>query len=87
VLVAWELPASRPFFDVRLLAANAALSRPYLRFGLTTLCVYTVLYGLTQLLQAARGASSREAALLLLPMRESVHYCFDVFSLRRVRMR
>jgi MFS family permease len=67
-LVAWELRTSRPFFDVRLLAANGALSRTYLRFALTTLCVYTVLYGLTQWLQAARGASAREAGLLLLPM-------------------
>jgi len=68
VLVAWELRAKRPFLDVRLLAANGALSRTYLRFGLTTLCVYAVLYGLTQWLQAARDASSREAGLLLLPM-------------------
>jgi uncharacterized membrane protein len=67
-LVAWELRTSRPFFDVRLLAANGALSRTYLRFALTTLCVYTVLYGLTQWLQAARGASASEAGLLLLPM-------------------
>jgi MFS family permease len=68
LLVVWELRASRPFFDVRLLAANGALSRTYLRYGLTTLCAYTVLYGLTQWLQAARGVSSREAGLLLLPM-------------------
>ena len=67
-LLTWELRARRPFFDVRLLAANGALSRAYLRFGLLTLCVYTVLYGLTQWLQAARGVSSRETGLLLLPM-------------------
>ncbi len=67
-LFMWEVRARRPFFDVRLLAANGALSRTYLRFGLLTLCVYTVLYGLTQWLQAARGVSSRETGLLLLPM-------------------
>ncbi|WP_374210959.1 MFS transporter [Streptomyces sp. MCA2] len=32
------------------------------------LCVYTVLYGLTQWLQAGRGMSSEKAGLLLLPM-------------------
>jgi MFS family permease len=67
-LVAWELRVSRPFFDVRLLAANGALCRTYVRFALTTLCAYSVLYGLAQWLQVARGASSHEAGLLLLPM-------------------
>lgn len=67
-LVAWELRASRPFFDIRLLATNLALTRTYLRFAAATLCVYTVLYGLTQWLQAGRGLSSQEAGLLLLPM-------------------
>jgi predicted MFS family arabinose efflux permease/nucleotide-binding universal stress UspA family protein len=67
-LVFWELRASQPFIDVRLLASNLALTRTYLRFALTTLCVYTVLYGLTQWLEVARGFGSREAGLLLLPM-------------------
>ena len=67
-LVWWELRASHPFFDVRLLATNLALTRTYLRFALATLCVYTVLYGLTQWLQAGRGISAEEAGLLLLPM-------------------
>ena len=68
LVVAWELRVSRPFLDVRLLATNGALSRTYLRFGLTTLCAYSILFGLTQWLQAARGISSRDAGLLLLPM-------------------
>ena len=63
-LVWWELRASHPFFDVRLLATNLALTRTYLRFALATLCVYTVLYGLTQWLQAGRGITAEEAALL-----------------------
>ena len=67
-LVWWELRAGHPFFDVRLLATNLALTRTYLRFALATLCVYTVLYGLTQWLQAGRGISAEEAGLLLLPM-------------------
>jgi MFS family permease len=68
LLLAWELRVSRPFLDLRLLARNGALSRTYLRFGLTMFCAYSILYGLTQWLQAGRGVSSREAGLLLLPM-------------------
>jgi MFS family permease len=67
-LVWWELRARRPFLDVRLLATNLALSRTYLRWALAALCAYTVLYGVTQWLQAGRGMSSEEAGLLLLPM-------------------
>jgi MFS family permease len=46
-LVTWELRASRPFFDVRLLGRNMALTRTYLRWAILGLCVYTVLYGVT----------------------------------------
>jgi len=53
---------------MRLLATNRALTLTYLRFAMTTLCMYTVLYGLTQWLEASRGVSAREAGLLLLPM-------------------
>jgi MFS family permease len=68
LLVWWELRASRPFLDLRLLAANRALSRTYLRVALTMMCAYTVLYGVTQWLQAGRGLSAEDAGLLLLPM-------------------
>jgi MFS family permease len=47
-LVVWELRAKPAFFDVRLLASNLALSRTYLRFALTSLSIYAVLYGLSQ---------------------------------------
>jgi MFS family permease len=67
-LVAWELRAATPFLDVRLLAANRALTRTYLRFGLAMLCVYVVLYGLTQWAEAVRGLSESASGLLLLPM-------------------
>lgn len=67
-LVSWELRASRPFFDVRLLATHLALTRTYLRYALGAVCVYTVLYGLTQWLEAGRAMSPQEAGLLLLPM-------------------
>lgn len=68
VLVAWELRASHPFIDVRLLASNGALVRTYLRFAVVGLCVYTVLYGLSQWLQAGRDLSPLTAGLVLLPM-------------------
>jgi MFS family permease len=67
-LVGWELRASGPFFDVRLLARNLALTRTYLRFAIISLCVYTVLYGVTQWLQAGRGLSALDTGLILLPM-------------------
>jgi MFS family permease len=67
-LVAWELRASRPFFDVRLLARNLALTRTYLRWAALCLCIYTVLYGVTGWLQAGRGLSALDAGLILLPM-------------------
>lgn len=67
-LVTWELKAAAPFFDVRLLGRNLALSRTYLRWAIMGLCVYTVLYGVTQWLQAGRGMSSLEAGLIQLPM-------------------
>ena len=68
LLTGWELRASRPFFDVRLLARNLALTRTYLRWAVLCLCIYTVLYGVTEWLQAGRGLSPLDAGLLLLPM-------------------
>lgn len=67
-LVVWELRARTPFLDLRMLASHLALTRTYLRFGLALLCVYVVLYGITQWLEAARGLSGTEAGLLMLPM-------------------
>jgi MFS family permease len=67
-LVLWELRASAPFLDVRMLASNKALSRTYLRFGLAMLCLYVVLYGITQWIESVRGLTETEAGLLLLPM-------------------
>ncbi|RYL90914.1 MFS transporter [Sporolactobacillus sp. THM7-4] len=68
LLICWELRAKHPFIDVRMLASNRALSRTYARFTLITLCIYTVLYGVTEWISAARGASALEAGLLILPM-------------------
>jgi MFS family permease len=67
-LVWWELRARTPFLDFRLLASNRALTSTYLRFGLVLLCVYVVLYGVTQWVETVRGLSETEAGLLLLPM-------------------
>src|SRR4029077_266289 len=68
LLVAWELRAARPFIDLRLLASQRALTRTYLRLGLTLLGVYVVLYGITQWMEAARGLSPEQAGLVLLPL-------------------
>jgi MFS family permease len=67
-LTFWELRAKHPFIDMRLLAHNGALTRTYLRYALIALCVYVVLYGITQWLEAGRGLSALSAGLLLLPM-------------------
>ena len=67
-LACWELRAGAPFLDVRMLASNRALSGTYLRFGLAMLCIYTVLYGITQWIESVRGLSETGAGLLLLPM-------------------
>ena len=66
-LTLWELRAKYPFVDMRLLVRNGALTRTYLRYALVALCVYIVLYGLTQWLEAGRGMSALGAGLLLLP--------------------
>jgi len=67
-LTLWELRAASPFLDVRLLVRNGALTRTYVRFALTALCVYVVMYGVTQWMEASRGISALSVGLLLLPM-------------------
>lgn len=67
-LIIWELRVKRPFIDVRLLASNLALTRTYTRFTLMMLCIYTVLYGVSEWIGATRGISSLEVGMLLLPM-------------------
>ena len=59
-LVSWKMKAGRPFLDVRLLAANLTLTRTYVRFALTMLCVYTVFYGVTQALARVRAVRRNE---------------------------
>lgn len=66
--VRWELRRPGPFFDFRGLAANGALTRTYLRQALSLLGTYTLMYGVTQWMEAAHGFSTVTAGLLLLPM-------------------
>ena len=66
--VVWEMRRTAPFFDFREFAANGALARTYLRQALTLLGVYTVMYGVTEWMEAAHGFSTLTAGLLLLPM-------------------
>ncbi|MEW2545987.1 MFS transporter [Streptomyces sp. NPDC047002] len=68
VLVVWERRTATPFLDVRQLVSNGALTRTYLRNGLTMLGAYAVLYCLPQWMEAARGVSADRAGLLMVPM-------------------
>jgi MFS family permease len=85
-LVFWELRAANPFFDVRLLASNPSLTRTYVRYGLTLLGVYVILYGLTQWIEAAHGLSAYQAGLALIPMGVLSAVMARIVS-RRVRLR
>lgn len=67
-LVWWELRTPTPFFDVRALRSNGALTRTYLRSALTLMGTYTILYGFTQWIEEGRGDSTLVAGLLLVPM-------------------
>jgi MFS family permease len=67
-LVAIELRARNPFVDIRLLASNGALTRTYVRYCLTLLGIYVILYGLTQWIEAGHGLSAYQAGLALIPM-------------------
>lgn len=66
-LLWWELRASVPFDDARMLIRTAALVRAYLRFALT-ICMYCVRYGVTQWLQTGRWVSAKTTGLLLFSM-------------------
>jgi cyanate permease len=63
-----EGQASQPFIDLRLLATNRPLILTYVRFALASLCVYTVIYGVTQWLQIDKNISSAEVGFIILPM-------------------
>lgn len=75
VLVRWQLHCPEPFIDLRTLVSNAALSRTYLRHGISYLLIYVVMYGYTQWLEEARGYSSGHTGLLMLPMSVAALVC------------
>ncbi|MEV5986392.1 MFS transporter [Streptomyces sp. NPDC052051] len=65
----WELRRrTEAFFDLRGLTSNGALARTYVRQALTLLGVYSMMYGLTQWMEAAYGLSTVQTGLMLLPM-------------------
>jgi predicted MFS family arabinose efflux permease len=59
---------SEPFIDVRMLAANKALSATYVRFAVTCLLSYVVFYGYAQWMEDALGYSATAAGLATLPL-------------------
>jgi predicted MFS family arabinose efflux permease len=63
-----ELRAANPFIDMRLLVRNGALSRTYVRAGLTVFGTYVVLYGVTQWIEAAHGQTAFADGLIMLPV-------------------
>jgi MFS family permease len=67
-LAVLESRAGDPFLDIRLLVSNGALTRTYLRYCLTLLGIYVVLYGLTQWIESARHLTGYQAGLALIPM-------------------
>jgi predicted MFS family arabinose efflux permease len=75
VFARWQLRGKQPFIDLRMLAKNGALTRTYLRHGLSYLLIYCVLYGFTQWLEEGRGFSSSKAGLVLLPMSVAALVC------------
>lgn len=75
VLTRWQLRHPSPFIDLRMLGANRALARTYLRHGLSYLVVYCVMYGFTQWLEEERGFSSLHTGLVMLPMSLAALVC------------
>ncbi|TDP97452.1 sugar phosphate permease [Labedaea rhizosphaerae] len=67
-LIWWELRASTPFIDVRMLVANRALSRTYLRQAVTYVLFYSVFFGLPNWLERGRGLTSAQSGLVVLPV-------------------
>jgi MFS family permease len=59
---------AQPFLDVRMLAANKALSATYARFGLTCVLSYVVFYGFAQWMEDALGYTATQAGIATLPL-------------------
>ncbi|MBB4689749.1 MFS transporter [Amycolatopsis jiangsuensis] len=63
-----ELRVRTPFIDLRMLAANRAILRTYLRQALSFMAIYAIMFGYVQWLEEGRGFSESVAGLMLLPM-------------------
>jgi MFS family permease len=82
----WEQHVRRPFIDVHLLVSDRPLMLTYVRFALANLCVYTILYGVTQWVLVAKDVSAAECGLLIVPMSlASVVIVLPVSRLNMVR--
>nr|WP_234434263.1 MFS transporter [Streptomyces sp. NRRL F-5126] len=75
VLARWQLRARQPFIDLRTLARNGALTRTYLRHGISYLLIYCVMYGFTQWLEDGRGFTAATTGLVMLPMSLTALVC------------
>ncbi len=67
-LVLWERRCCSPLIDVRMLAANPALQRTYLRQLIAGLGIYTSLYASSQWMENVGGYSAYQVGVILLPM-------------------
>jgi MFS family permease len=68
ILVIWERKAATPFFDVKFLQNHTNVVLTLVRILILAMCVYTVMYGVSQWLEAVHAFSSELTGLLLLPM-------------------
>lgn len=59
---------AEPFLDVRMLAANKALSATYARFAVTCLLSYAIFYGYAQWMEDALGYTATQAGIATLPL-------------------
>lgn len=68
VFVWRERAARAPFIDVRMLAANPALTLTYVGFAVFTALFYLAFFGLPQFLESAGGYSTALVGVLMLPL-------------------
>jgi len=67
-LVGWERRAARPLVDVRMLGRNRPLLRTYLRQAITSLGIYTTLYGISQWMEESARYTASQVGLIMLPL-------------------
>jgi MFS family permease len=67
LLYLWELRASSPFFNVRMLASNHRLINIYAQFATVNIVFYSIFFGLPLWLEQARGFNAGLTGLIMLP--------------------